>query len=184
MADTNTQTTEQVAQPMQQEPSALERAKMADTRQVITLDAEAAYDELELFGTQPGEYREDSPVQGEYWRFKFRGAICTVSPEFKEAYDSGNLLSITASPTVFTVTKADPNNAGKKMEQVGYGYSLSYSDLAKKQKAQKAKLAAKELGLKAQVQELKMEKKLEAIKAADFKVVLTEDEMQELMGAI
>lgn len=182
MADTNP-TLEQPVQPTQ-ELTALERAKAADTRKTEILSAEQAYDELELFGTEPGEYGESSPVQGVYWRFKFRGAIVTVSPEFKEAYDNGGLLGITATPTVFEQDKADPNNAGKTRKVVGYGWSLGFSDLAKKQKAQKARMAMHELNLTSQLQEIKMEKKIEAVKAANFKVVIDDAEIQKMLDKV
>lgn len=188
MADETT--TIAAVQPIQpqtepkQELTALEKAQAADTRQVITLSAEQAYDELELFGTEPGTYRDDAPVQGEYWRFKFRGSIVTVSPEFKKAFDEGKLLGVTATPTIFERTVPDPNNAGMTKQIVGYGYSLAFSDLDKKQKAQKAIMAAKELGLKSQIQEVKMAKKLEYIKSDRFKIELTEEDMKMLDDAI
>lgn len=185
-ADTNTTQTVGAAQPMQQEElSALEKARMADSRQIIELDAEKAYDELELFGSEPGMYRDDSPVQGEYWRFKFRGSIVTVSPEFKKAYDTGSMLSVTAVPTVFERTVPDPNNAGMTKQAIAYGWSLSFSDLEKKKKAQLAKQSVRELQLTNQLQELKMQKKLEAVKSADLsKLVIKDEELQEMLDAL
>jgi len=176
-------TTEAPVMPTQ-ELSSLERAQAGDTRKIEVLDAKQAYNELELFGDTPGEYRPDSPVQGNYWRFKFRGAIVVVSDEFKKAYDNGTLLGLTASPTVFERTVPDPNNAGKNKQQITYGWSLSFSDVGKMEKAQRAIAAAGSVNLKMQLQEVKMKKQIEAISKTDFKDLITDDEIKELMKAI
>jgi hypothetical protein len=190
MADTNAQNTTQVEQPTQQTEvktftehlSSLERAKRDDARAVLTLGAKEAYNELELFGTEAGEYSETSPIQGQYWRFKFRGAICTVSPEFKKAYDDGTLLSITATPTVFEQKRPDPNVSGASKMVVGYGWSLSFSDLSKMKKAQSAIKAASDIELQMQIQEAKMKKKVEAFMAADLSSLITEEDMKQMLA--
>lgn len=179
MADATTQT--EPVQPTQQNLTAIEKARLSDTRKTETLNAVQAYDELELFGTEPGEYRDDSPVQGEYWRFKFRGAIVVVSPEFKKAYDEGTMVGLTATPTVFEVKRADPNNAGQNMMAVGYGWSLSYSDVSKKEKAMKAMKSAADVEFNIKKNEALANKKLEAFMKADLSQFISEEEMLAMM---
>lgn len=182
MTTADTQAAEPVVQPIQQ-LSNLEQARQSDTRTTIMLKAKDAYNELELFGSEPGTYGENSTVQGEYWRFKFRGAICTVSPEFKKAYDDGTLLGLTATPTIFEQSRPDPNNAGKQMQVVGLGWSLSFSDLAKLKKAQTAMTAAATIEFEMMKQEKVAAKKLEMLEATDLSKLISDDEMKQLMMA-
>lgn len=181
MAD---ETNAPAVQPIQPELSAMDKARAADTRAVITLNAQQAYDELELFGTEPGTYRDDSPVQGEFWRFKFRGAIVTVSPEFKQAYDDGTMISITATPTLFERTVADPNNAGANKQVILQGWSLSFTDITKREKAAKAITAASTINLKMQIQEMKMKKQVEMLEKTDISQFITEDDMAALLKEV
>jgi len=183
MTTADTQAAEQpVVQPIQQ-LSNLDKARAADTRTTIKLNAIQAYDELELFGTEAGTYSDNSSVQGEYWRFKFRGAICTVSTEFKKAYDEGTLLGLTATPTVFGQNRPDPNNAGKFLEIISLGWSLSFNDLAKLKKAQAAMAQASNVEFQIKKQEKIDAKKIEKLEAMDISELITDEEMKQLLSA-
>jgi len=182
MADLTNTTVEQVAQPLQQELSALEKARAADTRQAITLNAIQAYDELEQFGSEASVYTRGNLEGQEYFTFKFRGAICTVTPEFKKAFDEGTLLGLTATPTVFAQDRPDPNNAGKTMQVIGYGWSLSFSDLSKRKKAQAALKAASNVEFEILKQQKIDTKKLELLEATDLSKLISDEDMKLLMA--
>lgn len=182
MADTQT-AAEQVVQPIQQTLSALELARQADTRQPITLNAMQAYAELEQFGTDASQYTRGALEGQDYFMFKFRGAICTVTTDFKKAFDEGALLGLTATPTVFEQSRPDPNNAGKQMQVISLGWSLSFSDLSKLKKAQAAMSAASTVQFEIMKQEKVAAKKLELLEATDLSNLISEEEMKQLMFA-
>lgn len=158
------------------ELSALEKAKMNDNREPINLDTEQLYQEFEQFGEEPGVYSETSSIQGQFWRYRFRGAVITASPEFKAALDAGTILSVVASPTVGERYVSDPNNAGKKLQQIVFGYSITFSGIEKMQKALNAKKLANEVRLSAEFQEKFQQAKTEKAIAS-----LTPEKLKELI---
>lgn len=193
------QTTEQPAEKIQatvpadaqtEEPkqTAIERARLNDKREEITLDAEQAYQALEQFGDTPGEYSSTSSVQGIFWRFRFRGAVVTVSPAFKEAFDKGEILSVTATPTVGETMRPDPNNAGMKRPEIVLGWSLTYSGADKMEKAMNAKKLAATLKTKAKLQEMVEEQKIKAVLAKitpeKLTSLVTDEEVDAMLAAI
>lgn len=179
----DTQAAEPVVQPIQQELSALDKARAADTRQPITLNVMEAYDQLEQFGTEASQYSKGALEGQDYYQFKFRGSICVVSPDFKKAFDEGTLLGLTAIPTVFPQNVADPNNAGKTKEIISIGWSLSFSDLTKRKKAQAAMKQASSVDFDILKQQKIDAKKLEMLEATDLSSLISEDEMKQLMMA-
>jgi hypothetical protein len=186
----DTATTQAQQQPAQQntELTALDKARLADTRTTIILDAEQALQELEPFGTEAGQYRDDSPIQGNFWRFRFRGAVVTVSEEFKKAYDAGTILSVSATPTLFERLVPDPMNEGSKKSVITPGWSLTFSDVEKMRTALNAKKLASDLRVSAQVQEkienLKVNHAMKMITAENIGEYISEDDIKQMLGAV
>lgn len=203
MADT---TTTQAVQPIQQDQVSLqeyirtlegvakeaeaERNKQVITgidpnRQPVTLKGIEIIQQIDKFGDTPGEYSDSSPIQGEYYRFKFQGAIFTASPEFKDAFDAKELYSVRFTPTLFPRNVADPNNAGATKQVQGYGWSMdkatTLDDMAK---ARVNMQRSRDIEFGIMKDEALTEKKLELFKATDLSKLITEDDMKAMMGAI
>jgi hypothetical protein len=176
-ADTTTTVVEQPIQQSQiSNAEALERAKANDTRMPIKLDSSELYNEFEQFGDEPRKYRDGAAVTGEYWMYRFRGAIVNMSPAFKDEFDKGTIQSIVATPTVGERAVSDPMNAGMMKQQIVYGYSITFSGAEALQKALNAKKAAQKLKIEMLVQE-----KTEAMRVDATIAAITPEKIAELV---
>lgn len=175
-----------IVQPVQQpELTALEKARAGDKRVAITLNTREVIEQMSMFGTEARQYKDTSPIQGNYYQFKFGGAILTASPEFKDAFEKGEIVSARLTPTVFPQNKPDPNNAGMTKEVIGFGWSLdSFTTVDQLNSVQgtMAKVAA--IDLKIKLQQAKSNAAIASITPENIGKYITDDEISKMLAAI
>ncbi len=179
MADTNTTST--TAEPLQHtEAKQPEIINGADpNRNAVTLKGLDIKQQLSKFK----EIASESEKIGEYFQFKYGGAILTASPTFKKAFDDNQLYSVRLSPTLFGRTVPDPNNEGMSKVVQAQGWSLdAFMTIDDMKAAAENMKAARDIEFSILREDVLAEKKIEAFKAADLSKFITDADMEAMFA--
>jgi hypothetical protein len=172
-------------QPEAEQLSAIEKARQSDKRTKITLSTREVIEQMSQFGTEARQYKDTSPIQGEYYQFKFGGAILTAEPKFKEAFVKGEVVSATLTPTVFEQIKPDPNNAGATKPVVGFGWSLdSFTTVEQLSSVQDTMAKVAAIDLKIKLQAAKSNAAIASITPENINKFISDEEISKMLAAV